>query len=129
MAASFISLLRCLCSQLFIFIACAGLLSFCVSCAYVYQDAKVPLSFLLNAKAPDEKTATDIELYGYISLLDSNINNELYVLSHIKDPVKRAPLKWRIQKLVSQWCKFMRIRTGRFYKKWILDYPRQAGAC
>lgn len=125
MLASVYSLLKCLATHLSWFLICAALFTFSVSCSYIWQDAKAPAVLLADTKAPNVETATDTQLYDYIRLLDANLEYDLFTLSFIDDPIQRAPLKKRIHSLFSEWCKFMRIRTGRLHEMWVFDYYRQ----
>jgi hypothetical protein len=118
MAASVFSLLRSLATHLSLFVLIATIFFLIASFSHIWQDDKAPSALLAEITAPNEETATDAEVSNYIRLLDSQMVTALSTLSSTKDPAQRALLEKRVNRLSSEWCKFMRIQTGRNYKMW-----------
>lgn len=118
MTGSVFSLLKSLASHLSLFILIATLFFLVASFSHIWWDDEAPSVHLAEINAPDEETATDAEMSNYIRLLDSHMVTALSTLSSTKDPAQRALLEKHIQRLSDEWCKFMRIRTGRNYKMW-----------
>ena len=116
------SLLRCLATHFVLFAIISTLVFLVFSFSHIWQGEKAPPSLLEEIKAPNVETATAADIDNYLHLLDERMLTYTTALSSIKDPVQRAPLEKRMQKLSNEWCKFMRIQTGRNYKTWRFNY-------